>query len=569
MARVAARRASRAVLGLAVVAATFAVVGDSCFGKQQRAKYVPGAAPRVLSVEMAAMKPAIVARIDVGTRPDWVTKDRWERVTSLYKSYNNAPLWLEETGAKARAAALLEAIRTAPEHGLDTTAYPIDALQRVVNERRMTDTASAQTIADADVLLTAAYVAYASDMLIGQVDPKQVSQSWYTGSGVKERDSAVVSALEELDMKVALAQMAPQDHEYVGLKNALARYRQLAAAGGWAPISTEMAEPELLAAIHARHVPEMSDSTRNPSAEQAALDRAAEIANARRAAKSPLAAELVRFQTHHGLSATGRLDKPTLAALNIPVEARVQQIAANMERHRWLPRTLGSRYIYVNVPAFRLDAYDSGQKQLTMRVVVGEEYEGRTTPTFSDSMEVAVFRPYWNVTPDIQRLEVGPKAASDPAWFASQNMEYWKDGGVTRIRQRPGDKNALGLVKFLFPNSFNIYLHDTPAKSLFALDDRAASHGCIRLERPAALAQWVLGWDAARVEAAMHGADNRTVRLPKKIPVYIVYFTAYVRDGKLMFADDVYGRDDALEREIGSRISRSATAASAVAAPRS
>jgi murein L,D-transpeptidase YcbB/YkuD len=177
-------------------------------------------------------------------------------------------------------------------------------------------------------------------------------------------------------------------------------------------------------------------------------------------------------------------------------------------------------------------------------------------------MEMAVFRPYWNITPDIQRLEVGPKAARNPGWLASQNMEYYKDGGVTRIRQRPGGKNSLGLVKFLFPNDFNIYLHDTPAKSLFAEDDRAKSHGCIRLEKPARLAEWVLGWDASRVEAAMHdGPDDRTVRLPQKIPVYIVYFTAYLRDGELAFADDLYGRDDALQKQIATRAAPAAAPA--------
>jgi murein L,D-transpeptidase YcbB/YkuD len=322
-----------------------------------------------------------------------------------------------------------------------------------------------------------------------------------------------------------------------------------------------MSDASLLAAVHARHVPEMSDSTKDSSDAHAALDSVADVANAKKAARSPLAAELVRFQTHHGLPATGRLDKETRAALDIPIDVRVQQLAANMERHRWLPRNLGTRYIYVNVPSFRLDAYDNGQKHLTMRVVVGAEYQGRATPAFSDSMEVAVFRPYWNITPDIQRLEIGPKAASNPGYLESQNMEYYKDGGVTRIRQRPGGKNALGLVKFLFPNDFNIYLHDTPAKALFAKDDRAASHGCIRIERPAELAQWALGWDAARVAAAMNdGPDNHTVRLPKKIPVYIVYFTAYLRDGELMFADDLYGRDDALEKRLASPSARSAQA---------
>jgi murein L,D-transpeptidase YcbB/YkuD len=364
-------------------------------------------------------------------------------------------------------------------------------------------------------------------------------------------------------MADALAAMAPQDSDYVVLRSALGRYRQIAASGGWPVVTQGMPDSVLRAAVHARHVPEMSDSASGETDVHTALDSATEATQAKHAARSPLAAEIVRFQAHHGLSASGRLDKETLAALNITADERVQQIAANMERHRWLPRTLGSRYIYVNVPAFRLDAYDSGQKALSMRVVVGAEYQGRTTPTFSDSMEVAVFRPYWNITPDIQRLEIAPKVASNPGYLESQNMEYYKDGGVTRIRQRPGGKNSLGLVKFLFPNDFNIYLHDTPAKALFAQDDRARSHGCIRVEKPAELAQWVLGWDAARVQAAMNdGADNQTVKLPHKIPVYIVYFTAYLRDGELVFADDLYGRDEALEKQIPATTAGSAPARS-------
>jgi murein L,D-transpeptidase YcbB/YkuD len=546
-------RLSRSLVRSAVLALALTAAFDGCSSKRKRAKYVPGSAAKVLNVDMAAIAPAIAARVDSGPRPDWVTKDGWTRVASLYTSYNHAPLWLEEGGAKERATALLEAIKHAPDHGLDTAAYPLAALQAVVDAKRLTDTASARTLADADVLLTSAYVAYASDMLIGQVDPKKVSQSWFTGSGVKERDSSVVRALEESDMTAALAAMAPQDSDYVVLKSALARYRQIAANGGWPVIAQGMPDSALLAAVHARHVPEMSDSTNGESDSHtdSDLEAATDANNAKRAARSPLAAELVRFQTHHGLSATGRLDKETLAALNITADDRVKQLAANMERHRWLPRTLGSRYVYVNVPSFRLDAYDSGQKTLSMRVVVGSEYEGRTTPTFSDSMEVAVFRPYWNITPDIQRLEIAPKAASNSGYLESQDMEYYKDGGVTRIRQRPGPKNSLGLVKFLFPNSFNIYLHDTPAKALFAKDDRAASHGCIRVEKPAELAQWVLGWDAARVQTAMNdGANNTTVKLPQKIPVYIVYFTAYTRDGELVFADDLYGRDESLEKQI-------------------
>ena len=367
MARLPRSIARSAVLALALTAAL-----DGCQTRSKRARYTPGAAAKVLNVDMGAIPPAIAARVDSGTRPEWVSKDGWTRVASLYKSYNNAPLWLEEQGAKERAASLLDAIKHAPDHGLDTTAYPLAQLQAVVDAKRLTDTASARTLADADVMLTSAYVAYASDMLIGQIDPKKVSQSWFTGSGVKERDSSIVAALQDSDMTAALAAMAPQDSDYVVLKRALARYRQIAATGGWTPITQGMPDSALLQAIHARHVPEMTDSTHSGESDvHTGLDSATDAAHAKRAARSPLAAELIRFQTHHGLSATGKLDKETLAALNITAEQRVQQLAANMERHRWLPRTLGSRYVYVNVPSFRLDAYDSGQKVLSMRVVVG------------------------------------------------------------------------------------------------------------------------------------------------------------------------------------------------------
>jgi murein L,D-transpeptidase YcbB/YkuD len=531
------------LLGLALVVA-------SASGCSKPRRYAPRDVAKVLNVTKESLAPAIAERIGSADRPAWVTPERWTRVSSLYKSYDNSPLWLEEGGVKERASALLDAIKRAPEDALDTASYPIADLERVVDATRITDTASAKTIADADVMLTSAYVAYASDMLMGQVDPRKVSQNWHTGSGVAERDSAVARALEESDMSEALKQMAPQSAEYAALKGAYARYQRLSTAGGWPAVTATMSDADALAAVHARHVAEMADSTKDSSHVAVGADSLdTEPSRARR--RSPLAAEIVSFQRHHGLEATGRLDKETVATLNIPADARVQQIAANLERHRWLPRTLGSRYIFVNVPAYRLDAYDSGKVALSMKVVVGAEYKGRSTPTFSDSMETVVFRPYWNITPDIQSKEIVPRLASDPGYLDRENMEFYRDGGVRRIRQRPGGKNALGLVKFLFPNDFNIYLHDTPTKSLFAKTDRAASHGCIRLEKPAALAEWVLGMDAGQVQDAMNnGADNHSVRIPRKLPVYIVYFTAYYRDGELYFGDDIYGRDDALEKQV-------------------
>jgi murein L,D-transpeptidase YcbB/YkuD len=551
-----------------VTIASLLALGACKPGHSKRPKYTPGAQARVLKVEMDSLKPAVAARVASAERPDWVTASRWSKVQFIYKRYENAPLWLEEGGVKDRAGALLEAIRTAPEHALDTTAYPITAIQKVVDTKRLTDTASASTLADADVLLTSAYVAYASDMLVGQADPKKLSQAWNIPADSKELDSALVRGIEDSDMKLSLAEMAPQDPDYQILKTAYARYLEIAAKGGW-PEVPKAAGPARDAALHARLDAELAaDSIGVPQGDSATtvpipvapVDSTVKKEKAARHGTDPaLRAELKGFQERHGLERTGMLDRATVEEIDVSAADRARQIAANLERHRWLPRNLGSRYVYVNVPAFRLDAYDSGQKQLSMRVVVGAEYEGKTTPVFSDSMETVVFRPYWNITPDIQRKEIAPKAASDGGYLERNNMEYYKDGGETRIRQRPGGKNSLGLVKFLFPNNFNIYLHDTPAKTLFQQTNRAASHGCIRLEKPAELAQWVLGWDAGQVEGAMNGStDNKSVRVPKKIPVYIVYFTTYVRDGRLYFGDDVYGRDDALVKQVASRQARAA-----------
>ena len=518
----------------------------SCKSIGKKAKYAPQSVTKVLNVPAESLQPAIAKDIAGEDRPKWVTADRWKRVRAIYTSFENAPIWLEEGGVKDRASALLEALRNAPQDGLDTTAYPVSEIAALVNEKRLTDTASAATLASADVMLTSAYVAYAADMLVGQVNPTTVSQDWHIPAVPQELDSAIVHGLESEDMKGSLAAMAPQGTGYAELKAAYARYRDIAAKGGWPAVTGPGP------ALQARLAMELTadDSTRSDVRGVDSVNTAP-VAKPTKKDPSPTPSLLGQFQERHGLTRTGKLDKATLAALNVPADERAKQIAANLERHRWLPRSLGTRYVYVNVPAFRLDAYDSGQKTLSMKVVVGDEYEGKNTPVFSDSMETVVFRPYWNITPDIQAKEIGPKAAADPGYLDRENMEYYTDGGVRRIRQKPGGKNSLGLVKFLFPNNFNIYLHDTPAKSLFAQTDRAASHGCIRLEKPAELAQWVLGWDAGRVDAAMNsGADNHPVGIKPKIPVYIVYFTSYIRDGQLYWGSDVYKRDDRLEQKV-------------------
>jgi murein L,D-transpeptidase YcbB/YkuD len=240
------------------------------------------------------------------------------------------------------------------------------------------------------------------------------------------------------------------------------------------------------------------------------------------------------------------------------VAQQIRRIELNLERWRWLPESLGDRYILVNVPTFTLSAVEGGQATLVMRVVAGEA--DSPTPIFSDQMTTVVFSPYWNIPETIAREETIPALLRDPDYLRKNDLEVvrgtrvidagsvdWMDPDV-RIRQRPGARNSLGRVKFMFPNQFDVYLHDTPADALFERARRDFSHGCVRVERPFALAQWVLSgqteWTPEKIEAAMNAGDERHVALARKVPVYIVYQTVWVEaDGSVRFVDDVYGHD--------------------------
>ena len=538
----------------------------------------PASLNEVEKIPIATVRSAVKERLGA-KQPGTVGDEAWQHTKRLYARFQQSPLWFEKGGLdKDRVEALTQALLNATSDGLRIDDYPMSELARAVAIVRDADRPTAQQIAEADVLLTTAYVSLGEDLLVGQVDPKTIGQSWHIDARDDNVDSALVRTLVKSPLDKAIGAMRPSDEEYTALQKELVRYRELVARGGWKPIPAgkplkrgQSDSPERIAALRARleaegiSVPATGTTSAAPAQDAAASNGSRGSAASTGAVfDAGLAAAIAQFQAHHAINVDSALGKETLDALNVPVEYRLGQIAANLERHRWMPRALGTRYIYVNVPAFHLTAYDKGEPALEMKVIVGEEYEDRATPVFSDSMETVVFRPYWNVTPDIQAKEIEPKLASDPGYLAENDMEYWNDGGARRIRQRPGPKNSLGLVKFLFPNDFNIYLHDTPARELFDKDVRAFSHGCIRVEKPNELAQLVLGWDATRVEQGMQeGGDNRTVKLPKKIPVYIVYGTAYLRDGQLHFGNDLYHRDDQLVKAMaeGAVVSSRAVAA--------
>jgi L,D-transpeptidase YcbB len=261
------------------------------------------------------------------------------------------------------------------------------------------------------------------------------------------------------------------------------------------------------------------------------------------------------FQLRHGYKPDGTISAAIIKEMNVPAAKRLQQIVMNMERMRWMPNEPKSdNLILVNIPEFMLHMYEGNQRVWDMVVVVGKE--GHNTVMFTGDLNQVVFSPYWNVPPSIVREEILPAVDRNPNYLASQNMEIVNSNGdLPTIRQKPGTGNALGKVKFLFPNSFNIYFHDTPSKSLFQRDKRAFSHGCIRLQDPFKMAQYLLRnnseWTPEKINAAMNAGSEKYVKLKDPVPVFITYYTAWVDDnGQLNFRDDIYKHDEKLSKKM-------------------
>lgn len=506
-------------------------------------------------------------------RPNGVDADNWRRVQRMYVASNYAPIWIDSTGrglrSRSRAASLIRALSRASEHALQVDPQLADALLLAVGTVSAGGVDSLTIAARADVLLSTTLVAYAMDLLNGQIDPRSVNRRWYIDPHTVGIDSVIARVFSEERLAESLAALRPQDPDYDVLMRELARYRELVASGGWPqvpalgvlrPGDTTTAGPlgALLGRLHAEgYLPvvalEPAYSTPTPERSDSGVARG--VGAAVRYDKI-LTSAVASYQERHGLVVDSVVGPATLASLNRPADFRARQLAANLERQRWLPRARGARFIAVNIPAFRLRAFDAGREVLSMKVVVGAEYRGRATPAFSDSMSYVVFRPYWNVPQDIARRELWPKQRRDPSYFSRNGFEVVRASWGTYVREKPSPDNALGRVKFIFPNEHAIYLHDTPAQALFTEQVRAFSHGCIRVEQPDQLAEFVLGaqgWDIDTVRAAMSsGADNRRVNLDRTLPVYIVYFTTFQRDGTLHFGNDIYDRDDALVRALGS-----------------
>ena len=451
---------------------------------------------------------------------------------------------------------LLRAIRDSAADGLDPEDYLLGALE-TAQRAAQAPGASIQVRIDHDLLLSEALIRLLYHVSFGKVDPKSLDPSWnftrrlHVGDSVERVQQLIDSG--ELYARVELAK--PQHAMYRGLKAELARHRALAQAGGWPTVSAgPTLEPgasdprvrELRARLEAS-----GDPTESLPIDELVYDQALENA-------------VKAFQARHGLDVDGRVGRATLEALNAPVAERIEKLLVNLERGRWLLHELDPTFVVVNVAGFQVYYLRDREVVWSARAVVGQQY--RATPIFRSTMTYLVFNPTWTVPPSILEHDILPDQRRDRSTLARKQLEVIDASGRTvpesevdwssataqsfpyLLRQRPGPENAMGRVKFMFPNAHSVYLHDTPSRDLFERSRRAASSGCIRIENPLDLAALLLEgqseWDRAAIERAIESGETRTVSLARPVPVLVAYWTAWVdRNGVLQLRPDIYGSD--------------------------
>ena len=498
-------------------------------------------------------------RLDGMRWPDFSDYRVW--LQKFYEPAGYGPAWSQTNAPSARASAMIELFRNAWRKGLEPEDYDASRWDTRIKALH----GGAAGVADFDVALSVCTMRYISDLRIGRINPRH----FQFGLSVEEKKYDLATFIRERlltasDVSAVAASVEPPFPTYRRTEQALARYVELARTDkdDKLPATTRPVEPGQAYA----GVPRLANLLHLVGDLPADVQPAdTNIYDAR------LADAVKRFQLRHGLDADGRLGTATLKQMNVPLTDRVQQLKITLERWRWLPEEFSVPPIIVNIPDFRLRALEGGNRiALEMRVVVGKAMRTQT-PVFSRDMTFVVLRPYWNVPPSILRGEIIPAIKRDRNYIAKKNFEVTTNDGkvVTSgeisedvlaglqagkytVRQKPGPTNALGLIKLMFPNEYNVYLHSTPAPELFSRSRRDFSHGCIRVEKPAELGAWALrnnsGWTLERVQQGMQsGPDNVTVTLAKKVPVFIVYGTAIAYENdEVHFYDDIYGHDGKL-----------------------
>ncbi|MBU6158848.1 MAG: L,D-transpeptidase family protein [Bacteroidetes bacterium] len=458
--------------------------------------------------------------------PQW--KPYQKEVIRFYQKRQFAYAWYDRQGLIEQAWHLYNTLQNIGEEGVsDSLLYATEFRQRMESMAVATKTMPDTTL---EWMLTAQYFSYAKRSWFGLGTKGMQAIQW----DLSRKKLAYEDFLDTIlnTSSTDYFQQPPIYPQYQLLKAQLKKYRAIASKGGWGII------PAFKGSLRRgdSNVVLKSIRKRLYSTDDFEGDTTLSFMD------DVLEAAIKKFQYRHGLTEDGVIGRKVAEAMNVSVRQRIEQIIVNMERCRWVPVHLKDEYFIVNIPAFRFYAFKDDSVLWSMKVVVGKSIH--QTAIFNGTMKYVVFAPYWNVPPGILRNEVLPALGRNPAYLNKNHME--RHGNT--VRQLPGPWNALGKVKFLFPNSHNIYLHDTPAKDLFKQDQRSFSHGCIRVEQPRRLAQYVLryqpGWNEQRIDSAMNGTKEMYVTLQKTFPVFIAYFTAWAdRAGGMHFRNDIYGKD--------------------------
>jgi murein L,D-transpeptidase YcbB/YkuD len=494
----------------------------------------------------------------------------------FYRNRDFRPAWIDDGLALGDARAFLTALRSVAEDGLDPANYHLATIESLLAEidasgKKGFRRVRPEALADLEMLLTDGFLLCGSHLVHGQVNPETIQSEWFIKGRVEDLAAALEKGLAAKDIPGALDSLRPGHAVYRGLMKALLEYDALVEAGGWPEFP---AGPRLV----------KGDRDARVKGLRKTLAAMGDIAGAE-AASGPevfddtLEGAVKLFQRRHGLEPDGVIGAGTEAALNVSAAERRTQIRANLERWRWITPELGERYILVNVAEFRVGVVEANREVMSMAAIVGRAY--RRTPDFSGMMSYLEIKPTWTVPPKLAREDLLPKVRKDPAYLRQNGFRVFEDWSAgareidvstidwTRVkaeslsykfRQDPGHHNSLGRIKFMFPNKFDVYLHDTPERGLFSRAVRDFSSGCIRIERPIDLAEYVLrdnpAWTKEKILTAINGGETQVVYLRNPLGVHLIYWTVWLaEDGRVQFRQDIYLRDAALYRALEGRAS--------------
>ena len=485
----------------------------------------------------------------------------------FYEGRDYRPVWYAEKGLMPQAYSLVSAVHQAHLEGLRPEDYHLANIESLLADVLVSHSNASlpnpETLADLDLLLTDTFLMYSSHLLAGRVNPETIHPKWVALERTEDLLEMLLVGLRSEEFGKLVIGLRPPHSGYEKLQKALIQYREISAKGGWPELPSGSAVrkgDKDGRVMFLRHRLAISGDL------HPAFDNGDDLFDD----QLDLAVRL--FQERHGLTADGTVGRRTREALNTSVEDRIRQIELNMERWRWLPHELGERYILVNAANFHLEVIEDDRVLQKMRAVVGKFY--RRTPVFTAKMTYLVFNPFWNIPPRIARVDILPKIKEAPDYFAKRKIrvfENWQEGAEEippesiewskisnfpyKLRQDPGPLNALGRVKFMFPNPFKVYIHDTPNRELFIRPRRGFSSGCIRIERPIELTEYLLSedseWTREKIMASIDSGLRQVVRLKNPIPVHLLYWTAWADDnGDLHFREDIYERDAPLDEAL-------------------